>query len=221
MQAVAHVPGATEARLLDLVSQADALATYLAVSPAAVAHLIERRRSGLREATGELVGVLHGLLELSSEAKAAVRSTAEALVAVLAPGGATSGGGLARHRARVAEACVELDGEVSAAFSGGLRPDAATSRALRRFQRSRRALEGDLGIADACRRLTSGCRGRELAERRREIVEQVEALKALLEERHEQFREQRRRSARRWREVDASLRDGVEEVGAALERLLR
>jgi hypothetical protein len=82
------------------------------------------------------------------------------------------------------------------------------------------SVDAELVIAVACRRLTSGLRGRGLEARRGELARQSLALHAELDARRSELAAHRERSATLWRELDAGLRDDVEQIGVALESLL-
>ncbi|MEW6269491.1 MAG: hypothetical protein AB1689_09375 [Thermodesulfobacteriota bacterium] len=163
---------------------------------------------------------MDSLLTLAPGVKADVRAAIGALAAVLS----SRGGARPRspqEQKRLADASAELEARLATTLSrSGPRVERSVLAARRRYQHAADALHAEMKVAAACRRLTAGYRGRALVQRKRELAERLRSLNQQLEKQRALLAEQRERSAALWRALDAELRESVEEVGAALTRLL-
>ena len=217
---VSFLPGPAEARLLALLDELDALGTRLSMSSGDAARLLAARAGevatrldGLRDALAA-AGVLVPDCEAEHSIDALLR-----LVARRAP--MRDAGRLGAHARRIAEATADLRGDVVTTVARARRRlDRPVLRALRCLERAHDELQVRLGAAAAVARLTAGLRGRARDERRRDVAAEVGRLARRLAERRDRLWAQREMSAVLWRELDAELHDGVEEVGADLGRLL-
>jgi hypothetical protein len=214
-----HLPGATELLLDGLRRQLEAFDRHLAATDAQRSQLLRYRRDELRDALGHLVGSLREARELEPSAWDQVLTSANALARMLETPPGTAA--LEERRSRLDEAATAVHADLADAMARSrAHPSGRTLRALRRFQQAHEALDAELLIAAACRRLTAGLRGRALQERRRELTARCETVRQQLDERRRDLAEQRERSATLWRQLDAELRTGAEEAIAAFERML-
>jgi len=211
------LPGPTEVRLHALGARVEVLQQHLGASRAQSERLVRFRLDELGDAVGHLVVAARDSLG----SRAALDGPAVEIARLLAAPVGHVAGALDARRDRIADAAAMLHGDLVAAFArSGRRFDLGVLRAVRRYQQAYEAAHAELSIAAACRRLESGYHGERLVARRRELVAQVQALKSQLDARRLDLAVHRERSATLWRSLDAALREGVEVVGVALERLL-
>lgn len=211
------LPGATEARLEALRGRVETFERHLAASALRSAQLVRLRLADLQDALLRLASAVKGV----GAAETSVRSSADDVGRLLGQRVAASVDGLEglRNRIAVAVAAVHAD-LVEALARVGRRMDPATLVALRRLLHVHESVDAELGIAVACRRLTSGLRGRGLEARRGELARRSLALRAELDARRAELAVHRQRSATLWRELDAGLRGDVEQIGVEIESLL-
>jgi hypothetical protein len=211
------LPGATEARLEALRGRVEAFERHLAVSAPRSAQLLRLRLTDLQDALLRLTAQLHGVCA----AETSLRASADDLGRLLGRRVATSVDGLEALRNRIAVAVAAVHADLVDTLARlGRRLDPATLVALRRLRQLHESVDAELGIAVACRLLTSGLRGRGLEARRVELARRSLALRTELDARRAELAAHRERSAALWRQLDAGLRDEVEQIGVALESLL-
>ncbi|MBY0277858.1 hypothetical protein K2Z84_21195 [Candidatus Binatia bacterium] len=216
---VVHLPGPVEARLVDLRSAADALATQLGMSSVAAGRLLSARADEVRRALVALRAALAAAGLLSPGGPEESIAQLSDLLARCAP--LHQRPRLARHARKLLEAASDVHGDVvAAAAQAQRRLDRPVLQALRRFDRAHGELQLQCTAGAAVDRLTGGLRGAALDQRRRRLEEEVAELSRRLEERHARLAAQREMSAVLWRELDAELLESVEEVGSELARLL-
>lgn len=216
---VAYLPGPVEARLVDLRNEAEALAAQLAMSSVAAGRLLSARADEVRLTLAALRAALASAGLLSPGGPEESIAQLSELLGRRAP--LHQRPRLARHARKLLEAASDVHGDVVAAAAHARRRlDRPVLQALRRFDKAHGELQLQCTAGAAVDRLTGGLRGTALDARRRRIEEEIAELSRRLDERRDRLAAQREMSAVLWRELDAELRESVEEVGTELARLL-
>ncbi len=128
---------------------------------------------------------------------------------------------LDKRRAGLSIAQADLEGAVASLLCHQAeQPSGSWRQAVARHRKALRALEVEIEVCVACRRLLAPYRGRALQERRSELRAEVATLRAKLEAPGNQLADHRRQAARDRRSLDLELRGELDGIASALGRWL-